>query len=89
MARPSQIMMSNIPSGSRMAGGQRRRLVIFPCCGLCNRIQVVACATLLAADTGRELFVKWLPRHDCGAGYADIFLHGHRILEELQADKVS
>ena len=72
-----------------MAEGERRRLVVFPCCGLCNRIQVVACATLLAADTGRELFVNWLPRHDCGAGYEDIFLPGARMLEDLPTDTVS
>jgi hypothetical protein len=71
------------------ADGRHRRLVVFPCCGLCNRIQVVACATLLAADTGRELFVNWLPRHDCGAGYDDIFLPGTQTLEDLPEDTVS
>jgi hypothetical protein len=65
-----------------------RRLVVFPCCGLCNRIQVVACAKLLAADTGRELFINWYPRHDCGAAYNDIFLPPATVLEELP-EKVS
>jgi hypothetical protein len=81
--------MHNRSSESRIADGGRRRLVVFPCCGLCNRIQVVACATLLAADTGRELFVNWLPRHDCGAGYEDIFLPGARTLEDLPDHTVS
>ncbi len=81
--------MKNMPSASGVADGQRSRLVVFPCCGLCNRIQVVACAMLLAADTGRELFVNWLPRHDCGAAYEDIFTPGVQTLAELPADTVS
>ncbi len=43
----------------------------------------MACATLLAADTGRELFINWFPRHDCGAEYSDIFLSPASILEDL------
>lgn len=82
-------MMSTMARAGNEADGQRRRLVIFPCCGLCNRIQVVACATLLAADTNRELFVNWLPRHDCGAAYEDIFLPGVQTLTELPADTAS
>ena len=81
--------MNTMPSVSRRADGQRRRLVVFPCCGLCNRIQVVACASLLAADTGRELIVNWLPRHDCGASYEDIFLPRAPMLEVLPADTAS
>lgn len=81
--------MNNMTSVGSVPKGQRRKLVVFPCCGLCNRIQVVACATLLAADTNRELFVNWLPRHDCGAAYEDIFLPGMQALDELPADTVS
>jgi hypothetical protein len=61
----------------------KAKLVVFPCCGLCNRIQVMACATLLAADTGRELFINWFPRHDCGAEFNDIFLQQASRLEDL------
>lgn len=81
--------MNNMTSVGSVAGSRRRKLVVFPCCGLCNRIQVVACATLLAADTGRELFVNWLPRHDCGAAYEDVFVPGVPKLEDLPSDAVS
>jgi len=69
--------------------GSARSLVVFPCCGLCNRIQVVACAMLLAEDTGRDLYVNWLPRHDCGAAYEDLFLPPVRTLDDLPANTVS
>ena len=38
---------------------------------------------LLAADTGRQLFINWFPRHDCGAAYNDIFLPQVPLLEDL------
>jgi hypothetical protein len=76
-------------SVNEVRDGNRRALVVFPCCGLCNRIQVVACATLLAADTGRDLYVNWLPQHDCGAGWDDLFVPGVRTLEDLPTDAVA
>jgi len=41
---------------------------------------------LLAADTGRDLFINWFPRHDCGAAYDDIFLSNFPALEDLSGN---
>jgi hypothetical protein len=52
-----------------------RKLVVVPCCGLGNRIQVIVCGQLLAEDTGRELYVDWAPAaENCAVEYERLFV---------------
>lgn len=64
-----------------------RKLVVVPCCGLGNRIQVVVCGQLLSEDTGRELCVNWFPSAtDCAVEYDRLFVPAFPVLAELPED---
>jgi hypothetical protein len=48
-------------------------VVVVPCYGLCNRLQVLTCGRLLAEDTGREFVLDWHPVSNCAASFEDLF----------------
>ena len=52
-----------------------KSLVVYPKCGLANRLRAVASASILAECTGRTLFVNWSRSGECNVEWEELFLN--------------
>jgi hypothetical protein len=48
-------------------------LVVFPKCGLANRLRVLASAAVVARAAGRQVFLNWTANEECNANWGDLF----------------
>lgn len=60
----------------------RPRLFIDVQHGLCNRLRAMASAASIAARTGRQLVVLWVPDHHCEARIGDILSYDGLVIED-------
>jgi len=50
-------------------------LVLYPRCGLANRLRALASAKILADYAGRKLFVNWYPSKECNIEWEELFMN--------------
>lgn len=50
--------------------------------GLCNRLRVMASCAAVAAATGRELVVIWVPDHHCAARLDELIAYDGPVIED-------
>jgi hypothetical protein len=57
-----------------------RKLLCISHSGLADRIRLMLAGRKLAEKVGREFWFAWLPNHDCGAGFCDLFdMEDHHV----------
>ena len=67
------------------AGGpapDRPRLFVDVQHGLCNRLRALVSGAAIAARTGRQLVVIWVPDHHCEARIGDVLRYPGMVIEE-------
>lgn len=73
------------PAMDPFAGGpapDRPRLFVDVQHGLCNRLRALVSGAAIAARTGRQLVVIWVPDHHCEARIGDVLRYPGMVIEE-------
>jgi hypothetical protein len=51
-----------------------KSLIVYPRGGLANRLRALSSAKIFAEQTGRKLFLNWLPSDECNVEWQELFL---------------